>query len=88
MSTQGPAPTSPLRILAGITCIAVTVCAVSLTILAWQAIGTRNDVQRAVDRVDTASQDLDPAVRDLRRAARQLRQAASSVRTFAQPASP
>jgi uncharacterized protein YoxC len=75
-----PAPreTSPLRILAGIALIAVTVCAVSLTILAWQAITATNGVKSAVDRVDRSSRDLEPAVRELRRAARAMRQAAAA----------
>ena len=83
MSSQRLAPparseTSALRILAGIALLAVTVCAVSLTILAWQAITATNGVKAAVDRVDRSSRDLEPAVRELRRAARAMRQAAAA----------
>ena len=71
------------RALVVLTLLAVTVAAVSVTILAWIAIGTANDTQRVVDnadratndavrsmrRLDRTTRDLDPAVRSLRRAA-------------------
>ena len=78
---RAPRETSPLRVLAGIALLAVTVCAVSVTILAWQAITATRGVDDAVDRVNRSSEDLDPAIRDLRRAARSLRQAATEVRS-------
>jgi uncharacterized protein YoxC len=67
----------PLVVLA---LIAVTVAAVSVTILAWIAIGTMRDVNDVVDqasasvrRLDRSARDLDPAIRSLRRAANELR---------------
>jgi signal transduction histidine kinase len=69
--------TSPLRVLAGLALLAVTVCAVSVTILAWQAITATRGVKDAVQRVDRSSRDVQPAVRELRRAARAMRQAAA-----------
>ena len=68
-----------LRFLASITCIAVTVAAVLIAIVAFRAINTSRDVhrlvehaQRTVDRFDRSARDLRPAVRDLRNAARTL----------------
>jgi uncharacterized protein YoxC len=64
------------RPLVVVTLLAVFVAAVSVTILAWVAIGTVhradrvvNDAQRSVNRLDRTTRDLDPAVRSLRRAA-------------------
>jgi len=64
------------RPLVVVTLLAVFVAAVSVTILAWIAIGTVhradrvvNDAQRSVNRLDRTTRDLDPAVRSLRRAA-------------------
>jgi hypothetical protein len=71
------------RALVVLTLLAVTVAAVSITILAWIAIGTANDTQRVVDkanrvaddasvsvrRLDRTTRELDPAVRSLQRAA-------------------
>jgi hypothetical protein len=75
-----PRQTSPLRVLAGIACVAVIVASVAVTILAVKLIGMTGDVNRAVDdaslsarRLDRRSQDLQPAIRDLRDAARSLR---------------
>jgi len=87
-ATPAHTETSPLRVLAGIALVAVTVCAVSLTILAWQAISATNGVQDTVDRVDDASRDLDPAIRDLRRSARALREAASETSAAGSSSSP
>jgi hypothetical protein len=80
------------RALVVLTLLAVTVAAVSISILAWIAIGTANDTQRVVDkanrvaddaavsvrRLDRTTRDLDPAVRSLRRAADALRQASTT----------
>jgi signal transduction histidine kinase len=77
--------TSPLRVLAAIALLAVTVCAVSVTILAWQAITATRGVKDAAHRVDRSSRDLQPAVRELRRAARAMRQAASAQGVVATP---
>jgi hypothetical protein len=62
--------------------VAVTVAALSVSILAWVAIGTARDVNRvvadasrSVRRLDRTTRDLDPAVRSLRQAADALRQA-------------
>ena len=64
------------RPLVVVTLLAVFVAAVSVTILAWIAIGTVHhadravdDAQRSVRRLDRTTRDLDPAVRSLRRAA-------------------
>jgi hypothetical protein len=76
----------PLVIL---TLLAVTVAAISVSILAWVAIGAANDTQRVVDKADRVAndasvslrrlnrttRDLDPAVRSLRRAADALSEA-------------
>jgi hypothetical protein len=74
------------RPLVVLTLVAVTVAAISISILAWIAIGTARDVDRVVDdasrsvrRLDRTTRDLDPAVRSLRRAADALRE----VRTTA-----
>jgi uncharacterized protein YoxC len=62
--------------------LAVTVAAISVSILAWIAIGTVHradrvvdDASRSVRRLDRTTRDLDPAVRSLRRAADALREA-------------
>jgi hypothetical protein len=64
------------RPLVVLTLLAVFVAAVSVTILAWIAIGTAHradrvvtDAQRSVRRLDRTTRDLDPAVRSLRQAA-------------------
>jgi uncharacterized protein YoxC len=76
-----PAPkqTSPLRVLAGVACVAVIVASIAVTVLAVKLIGMTSDVNRAVDdastsarRLDRRTQDLTPAIRELRDAARQL----------------
>jgi uncharacterized protein YoxC len=66
--------------------LAVTIAAVSVSILAWIAIGTVHradrvvdDAQRSVRRLDRTTRDLDPAVRSLRRAADALNEAARST---------
>jgi uncharacterized protein YoxC len=66
--------------------LAVTVAAISVSILAWIAIGTVHradrvvdDAQRSVRRLDRTTRDLDPAVRSLRRAADALNEAARST---------
>jgi uncharacterized protein YoxC len=66
--------------------LAVTVAAISVSILAWIAIGTVHradrvvdDAQRSVRRLDRTTRDLDPAVRSLRRAADALTEAARST---------
>jgi hypothetical protein len=60
------------RPLVVVTLLAVFVAAVSVTILAWIAIGTVHradrvvtDAQRSVRRLDRTTRDLDPAVRSL-----------------------
>ena len=77
------------RALVVLTLLAVTVAAVSVTILAWVAIGAASDTQHVVDkadrvaneasvslgRLDRTTRDLDPAVRSLRRAADALSEA-------------
>ena len=77
------------RALVVLTLLAVTVAAVSVTILAWIAIATAHDTQHVVDkadrvaneasvslgRLDRTTRDLDPAVRSLRRAADALGEA-------------
>ena len=77
------------RALVILTLLAVTVAAVSVTILAWVAIGAANDTQHVVDKADRVAndasvslrrlnrttRDLDPAVRSLRRAADALTEA-------------
>jgi uncharacterized protein YoxC len=75
-----------LRFLASIACIAVTVAAVLVAIVAWRTIDTSRDVdrlvddaQRTVDRLDRSARDLGPAVRDLRSAARTLQQGQSAL---------
>ena len=64
-----PAPrgTSPLRVLAGLACVAVIVASVAVTILVVKVLSTADDVNRAVDdasrsarRLDTRSRDLQP----------------------------
>jgi uncharacterized protein YoxC len=71
------------RALVVLTLVAVTVAAVSVSILAWVAIGAARDTQHVADkanrladdaavsvrRLDRTTRDLDPAVRSLRRAA-------------------
>lgn len=66
--------------------LSVTVAAISVSILAWIAIGTVHradrvvdDAQRSVRRLDRTTRDLDPAVRSLRRAADALNEAARST---------
>jgi uncharacterized protein YoxC len=66
--------------------LAVTVAAVSVSILAWIAIGTVHRANRVVDdaqlsvrRLDRTTRDLDPAVRSLRRAADSLNRAARAT---------
>jgi hypothetical protein len=68
--------------------LAVTAAAISITILAWIAIGTARDTNNVVDkanrvaddasrsvrRLDRTTRDLDPAVRSLQKAADALRQ--------------
>jgi uncharacterized protein YoxC len=73
------------RPLAVVALLAVTVAAVSVTILAWIAIGTMRDVNDVVDqastsvqRLDRSARDLDPAIRSLRRAANELRAAGTT----------
>jgi hypothetical protein len=73
----------PLVVLA---LVAVIVAAISVSILAWIAIGTARDVNRVVDdasrsvrRLDRTTRDLDPAVRSLRRAADSLREARATT---------
>jgi hypothetical protein len=80
------------RALVVLTLLAVTVAAVSVTILAWIAIATAHDTQHVVDkadrvandaslslrRLDRTTRDLDPAVRSLRRAADALSEARTS----------
>ena len=80
----------PLVIL---TLLAVFVAAVSVTILAWIAIGTARDTNNVVDkanrvaddasrsvrRLDRTTRDLDPAVRSLRRASDALNNAARAA---------
>ena len=70
------------RALVILTLLAVTVAAISVSILAWIAIGTVHHADRVVDdasrsvrRLDRTTRDLDPAVRSLRRAADALREA-------------
>jgi len=72
-SLERMAAPRPLVVLA---LVAVTVAAISVSILAWIAIGTARradrvvtDAQRSVRRLDRTTRDLDPAVRSLRRAA-------------------
>jgi len=79
----------PLVIL---TLLAVTAAAVSVTILAWIAIGTSRDLNRVVDkangvaddasrsvrRLDRTTRDLDPAIRSLQEAADALRRVNSA----------
>jgi hypothetical protein len=74
-----PRQTSPLRVLAGIACLAVIVAAVAVTALAVKLYGMTGDVDRAVDdasrsarRLDTRSRDLQPTIRELRDAAESL----------------
>src|SRR5262245_8102221 len=76
-----PAPrtTSPLRVLAGLACVAVIVASVAVTILAVKLLSMTNDVNRAVDdasrsarRLDTRSRDLQPTIHELRDAAQSL----------------
>jgi uncharacterized protein YoxC len=81
------------RPLVVITLLAVTVAAVSVSILAWMAIATSRDLNRVVDkadrvasdasvsvhRLDRTTKDLDPAIRSLQRAADALRQTANST---------
>ena len=71
------------RALVVLTLVAVTVAAVSVSILSWIAIATASHTQRVVDkadgvaddaalsirRLDRTTRELDPAVRSLRRAA-------------------
>jgi uncharacterized protein YoxC len=71
------------RPLVVVTLLAVIVAAVSVSILAWIAIGTVHRANRVVDdaqlsvrRLDRTTRDLDPAVRSLRRAADSLNRAA------------
>ena len=66
--------------------LAVTAAAISVTILAWIAIGTVHRADRVVDdgsrsvrRLDRTTRDLDPAVRSLRRAADALREARTTT---------
>ena len=74
-----PRGTSPLRVLAGLACVAVIVASVAVTILVVKVLSTADDVNRAVDdasrsarRLDTRSRDLQPTIRELRDAARSL----------------
>ena len=74
------------RPLVVVTLLAVIVAAVSVSILAWIAIGTVHRANRVVDdaqlsvrRLDRTTRDLDPAVRSLRRAADSLNQAARAT---------
>ena len=78
-SMRVPVASSTLRALAATVCIAVTVAAVLVAIVAWQAMDTLDRANRAVDdvsaaarRVDTRTRDLQPTVRELRDAARAL----------------
>ena len=66
--------------------LAVTVAAISVSILARIAIGTVHRADRVVDdaqlsvrRLDRTTRDLDPAVRSLRRAADALNEAARAT---------
>ena len=63
-----PRSTSPLRVLAGIACVAVTVAALTVTVLAVQLLGS-------VDSLDRNAQD---AVSELREASRELRRSATA----------
>jgi hypothetical protein len=89
-STREPASSLDLmaapRPLVVVMLLAVTVAAISVSILAWIAIGTVHradrvvdDAQRSVRRLDRTTRDLDPAVRSLRRAADALNEAARST---------
>jgi uncharacterized protein YoxC len=68
------------------TLLAVLVAAVSVSILAWIAIGTVHRADRAIDdaqrstrRLDRSARDLDPAIRSLRRAADALSEARTTT---------
>ncbi len=85
-SMRVPVASSTLRALAATVCIAVTVAAVLVAIVAWQAMDTLDRANRAVDdvsaaarRVDTRTRDLQPTVRELRDAARALSEARGTV---------
>jgi hypothetical protein len=74
------------RPLVVVTLLAVIVAAVSVSILAWIAIGSVHRANRVVDdaqlsvrRLDRTTRDLDPAVRSLRRAADSLNRAARAT---------
>jgi hypothetical protein len=78
---SAPRRTSPLRVLAGIACVAVTIAAVAVTVLCIRLMSTTADVDRvvadasgSVHRLDAGTADLGPAIGELRRAARSLRQ--------------
>jgi uncharacterized protein YoxC len=89
LSTHAPGSLEPMaapRPLVVVMLLAVTAAAVSVTILAWIAIGTVHradrvvdDAQRSVRRLDRTTRDLDPAVRSLRRAADSLNEAARAT---------
>jgi uncharacterized protein YoxC len=73
--------TSPLRVLAGIACVAVTIAAAAVAVLAIRLMSTTSDVDRVVDdasrsvrRLDDSTADLRPAIRELRRAAQALQE--------------
>ena len=75
------------RALVVLALLAVTVAAVSVSILAWTAIGTSNDLNRVVDKADIVAEDASRSVRrldrtngDLDEAIRALRRAADSLR--------
>jgi hypothetical protein len=82
----GAQPVNALRVLAGIACVSVTVAAVLVAVVAWRAMDTLDEVDRAVDdasrsarRLDSRTRDLAPAVRDLRDAAQSLSDARQTV---------
>jgi len=76
------------RALVVLTLVAVTVAAVSVSILAWIALGAARDAQRVADKADRLAGDttvsvrrLDRTTRDLDAAVRSLRRAADALGT-------
>ena len=89
-----PPRTDPLRVLAGLALVALTFAALSVGLLACQAQGTIDDLDRLADdaetavddvnraarRVDRDARQLDPTLDELRRAARALREIRAGIR--------
>jgi len=72
-----------MRALIAIALVAATAAALSITVLAWSAIGTQRDLDRVVEKADRVADDAAVAVRRLDRSSRELGPAVRELRSAA-----